>query len=644
MAAGCSETCRVPGIVPNGEADIAALLLAASARHQAGQLDAAEALYHDVLRTVPDEPNALHLLGVIAYQRGDPMAAIALISRAVAAMPDVADVHGNLGNALRAAGRAGEAEKHCRRAVELAPDRAAFHANLARIRNDLQDYEGALDACRHAIGLDPNSTFAHACMAVALTALGRLGEARAEFQQSLRLDPDQPELLARFASVLARLDHVDAAMACHQRALSLRPSDPHLHLARSETLFSQHDVAAAVEAARTATSLAPDMADAWQALGVCLNALGRFEEAADSFRHALRIDPALTSAYRGLMVVGRRTAGSEERDRLVALLARPDLPPDRRIDAGIALGDWFDQAGEYDPAFQYYAEANALARQTMHAKGHRFDAAALRGHVDALIETFTPTFFDRVADWGNRSELPVFAVGMPRSGSTLVEQILVSHSRVAGRGEPRDIERLIQRLTLDHPGRTAADWSPVAARRQADAYVARLGTLAPGALRVVDKMPDNVFALGLIAALFPAVSILLCERDPRDVCLSCYFQRFADPQVFSLDLADCARRVVEVRRLMAHWRAVLPVSVHDVSYEALVREPGPEIRRLVACLGLDWEEACLGFHLTDRPVLTASSWQVRQPIYSGSVGRWRNYARHMQAVLPILDGDGPISA
>lgn len=609
----------------------------ASAQHQAGQLDVAEALYRKVLEAVPNEPNALHLLGVVAYQRGDARTAVDLIGRALAALPDSADVHGNLGNALRAVGRLQDAALHCRRAVALAPDVALFHANLARVLNDLEAFAEALAEGQRAVTLDPKLAFAHTCVAAALEGLRRPGEAGTAYQGSLRLDPDQPEVLGRFARVLAELEHFDAAMVCHRRSISLKPGDPRLYLALSETLISQQDVAGAIAAARSAAAFAPDLADTWTALGICFNALGQFDEAGSSFRRALAIDPASAKAYRGLMVAGRHTAVAAERDRLIDLLAQPNLPTEHRIDAGFALGDWFDSAGEYDAAFHHYATANALAREALHAKGHRFDAVALRQEVDALIATFTPAFFARVGAWGNPSELPVFAIGMPRSGSTLVEQILVSHSAVVGRGESRNLERMAQALTRELAGHAMADWPAAAVRRYADAHVARLAVLAVGAARVVDKMPDNVFGIGLGAALFPGARVLLCQRDLRDVCVSCFFQRFADPQVFSVDLADCARRAIEVRRLMAHWRAVLPVPMLDVAYEALVGEPEVESRRLVGFLGLEWEAACLEFHRTERPVLTASSWQVRQPIYAGSVGRWRNYARHLDGMLAILD-------
>lgn len=339
------------------------------------------------------------------------------------------------------------------------------------------------------------------------------------------------------------------------------------------------------------------------------------------------------------MVVGRHAAGPAVRDRLLALLARSDLTDDQRIDAGFALGDWFDQAGDYDAAFGHYAAANALARQVMHAKGHRFDAMALHQEVDCLIATFTPAFFAAARDWGNPSALPIFAVGMPRSGSTLVEQILASHPAVVARGELRDLERIARRLTLENAERAERDWSATGAQRQADAHIARLAAFAGGAARVVDKMPDNVFALGLAAALFPQSRMLLCLRDPRDTCLSCFFQRFADPQVFSTDLLDCARRAREVQQLMAHWQSVLPVPVLEVEYASLVQVPNEAIPRLIGSIGLPWDPACLEFHRTDRPILTASSWQVRQPLYTGAIGRWRNYAAHLGGMLAILDGE-----
>jgi hypothetical protein len=234
------------------------------------------------------------------------------------------------------------------------------------------------------------------------------------------------------------------------------------------------------------------------------------------------------------------------------------------------------------------------------------------------------------------SELPVFVVGMPRSGTTLVEQICASHSRVFGAGELGDIIRLDGILNRPDVA-CSTEKLHETAQRLAKEHIIKLYGQAKGALRVVDKMPDNILLVGLIARLFPRARIIWCSRDNRDIALSCYFQMFApEAQHFSYDLADCGHRARLVGRLARHWMTLLPSRMIEVNYEALVDDLEGQSRRLIEFLGLDWESACMDFHRTERPVVTVSYWQVRQPLYQSSMGRWRNYEKHLGPLFAAL--------
>jgi hypothetical protein len=319
---------------------------------------------------------------------------------------------------------------------------------------------------------------------------------------------------------------------------------------------------------------------------------------------------------------------------MAAALKEPDLSEADRITAGFALGRLFDGAGRFDEAFPVYAAANALVRKAARADAAGFDAELFDRHVGRLIETCTPQSLAFGTACGSMSELPVFVVGMPRSGTTLVEQICASHSRVFGAGELSDVPRIAMRL-----GQTRGDESTQAAarRRAAAAHVMRLHKLDRDAVRIVDKFPDNVLSVGLIAQLFPRARIVYCSRDARDISLSCYFQLFADgAQPFSYDLSDCGRRCQSIERLARHWLTLLPFHMIEVNYETLIADLEGESRRLIEFLGLDWEPACLDFHRTERTVVTVSHWQVRQPLYKSSVGRWRHYEKHLGPLLLAL--------
>lgn len=318
--------------------------------------------------------------------------------------------------------------------------------------------------------------------------------------------------------------------------------------------------------------------------------------------------------------------------RLSAVVDDPASAPSQRVAAGYALGALLDKAGDYDAAFSRIATANRLTRDHQIAERKGFDRDAFQRQVDRLIAYYTPESFAVSRDWGDPSDLPVFIVGMPRSGTTLTEQIAASHPRVFGAGERRDIGRIGKLLEADGAVAGPASWDPAVVRREAVAHLDRLRAVAGGAARVTDKMPDNVLWLGAIAMLFPRARIILCRRDLRDVCLSCHFQSFNQGLAWTNDLDDCAARAIEVERLIRHWRAVLPLAMLELSYEALVADLEGESRRLIDFIGLPWDPSCLEFHTTERQVMTASLWQVRQPLYASSVGRWRHY-RHQLAPL-----------
>ena len=374
-------------------------------------------------------------------------------------------------------------------------------------------------------------------------------------------------------------------------------------------------------------ALAPDYTAAWHELGTVLRSLGRFDEALMCFRRARDIDPDWPEVYRSLAVTGQQAADDAQLRRLEAVLKNRERSVSDRISAGFALGMLLDNAERCDEAFPCFAEANALHRQQRAEAGERFDIAALRRQVDDLIELATPDFFSAAASWGNPSQAPVFIVGMPRSGTSLVEQIAASHSRVFGAGELHEFGGIWETLSAHNRDRPVEKWDAAFARQLADRHVGSLQALGNGAVRIIDKMPDNIFFLWLIAALFPSARIILCRRDLRDVCLSCYFHHFTEGHLYAYDLADCGARALEIDRLATHWLRVLPLAMLVIEYEKLVSNLAGESRRLIEFLGLEWEPSCLDFHLTERPVLTASAWQVRQPLYTRSVGRWRRYER-----------------
>lgn len=609
-------------------------LEAGLAYHRAGQCDRAERLYRKVLRRKPNQAYALRLLGDIASERGRHEYAVQLFSQALAGLPGSAGAHHSLARALQALGRLDEAADHYRAAITLNPDFAQAHCNLAALLIQQGPHAAALDYATRAAELMPELAEAHLNRGIALGRACRPAEAEAAYSRALSLRPDNVQALSELGCVLAELGRLDEAKACHLKAIELEADNPLLHLRLGDALFLGGDPDGCEAVCRHALSLDPCAAPAWSRLAQILRCLGRFDEARSCLWRALELDPGLPHAYVGLAVLGERAGGEEQLRDLRAALADPSHPAMTRVDAGFALGKLLDNADRYDEAFPCFSKANSLYREFLLASGMGYDREAFRQHIDGLIDTCTPELYATTERDGNPSEMPVLVVGMPRSGTSLVEQIAASHSRVAGAGELRDVGHILAAFQAD--GQENAEEDPDLARCLRDGYIARLQQIGRGAERVIDKMPDNIITLGMVPLLFPRARVIFCRRDPRDTCLSCYFHRFDQPLVWYTDLVDCGSRALELERLAEHWLSVLPLRMLTIDYEALVADLEGESRRVIEFLDLDWEPACLDFHKTERPVRTASGWQVRQPLFTRSVGRWRKYERYIEPLLEVL--------
>lgn len=383
-------------------------------------------------------------------------------------------------------------------------------------------------------------------------------------------------------------------------------------------------------------------------LGLCHEELGEFELAITHYREALRIKPDHARSLANLIALPTFEAPPELLGQAQTMLENAALEPMGRAKLHHALGKLHERRGEHDAAFAHFARSNAAQRTMLPP----FDRASLAATVDMIIATFDAPLFAALRDAGNPSRRPIFVVGLPRSGTTLVEQILASHPDAFGAGEllaMTDIAKealLRMRSSGEHaatPRReTAATESFVTGldsatvQRLAQAYLSKLDALAsPGASRVVDKLPFNFAHLGLIAILFPRAAIVHCQRNVLDVALSCYIETFRQ-LAWTMDLGDIGFYIAQKERLMEHWRRVLPSPIHEVDYSRLIDEQESETRALLTHCGLEWNEACLEFFRTERHVNTPSRWQVRQPIYGSSRERWRRYRRHLDPLLATL--------
>ncbi len=650
--------------------DAAALLERAISQHRAGRLDAAESLYRRVLKIEPRQPDALNFLGVIAHEKGRSEEAIDLMRRAIAADGSVAAFHINLGEALRALGRGREALDHYRRAAELAPDFADAHFCLGTALAEAGDLENAIGALRRAVELNPGDVEAllalgramldsgavrdsvevleralardpglaegHHLLGRAFYRLELFEQAEARQRRALALRPELAEAERDLARALAQLGRTEEALEIHRRMIERDPEDAQAAMGAGSVLLDDGRFEAAMEWFERALAIDPASARAHVNIGICHQQMGRFEEAVEWHEKALELDPHSGIAHVNLVTMAKYR-NPEDRIRLITDVLENGTPSrTNRTALLFALARAYEASGDYDTAFRTYREANDLKKAEA-----PYDAAVFDRYVDRLVQTFTPELFAAKRKLGSPSNRPVFIVGMPRSGTTLVEQIVASHPMAFGAGELDDIRQLTRAL----PGLVGGEerfpecvrrLDAAAARTLSDRYLARLARLDPDAEIVTDKMPNNFQRLGFIALLFPKARILHCRRDPLDTCLSCYFQHFARAQWFSYDLSTLGRYYRGYERLMAHWREVLPLSVLDVPYEALVDDLEAWTRRILDHIGLPWDPRCLAFHETERQIKTASQWQARQPLYRSSVAKWRRYERHLEPLKRAL--------
>ncbi|SME92477.1 Flp pilus assembly protein TadD, contains TPR repeats [Tistlia consotensis] len=617
------------------------MLERAVALHRAGRPAEALPLYRRLLQAAPRHPDCQHLYGLALHQAGRGREALPPLERAVALAGDNAAFWRSLVAVLRELGQQERALETLRRALRRLPE----DPGLAALQGDLLaaggDLAGAVGAWRRALEVGPPAAPLLANLGSALNALGRHDEALAAYDRALALDPDLPAALTGRGEALLRLGREAEALAPLGRALEREPGSLPALKALGQAREATGDVEAAVATFRQGLALAPHDAELQAALGQSLQRLGRFEAAREALERALALKPDHTDALTALLQGRALAPDAPEAGRLRSILADEARPLAERAGAGFALARALQRGAAHEAAFAAAAEANALA-----ARARPHDAAGYAAYVEALLAAFPKALFERLAGSGDPDPRPVFVVGLPRSGTSLVEQILASHPAVYGAGELTALPALARAL----PARLAAaePWPACAARLDAAAlrglaadYRAAWPAATSGAARVTDKLPANYHYLGLIALALPAARIVACRRDPRDVALSNYFQFFERGQTFSHDLGDLARQVLAHRRLMAHWQALLPPgAILEVDHEALVDDLEGGARRLVAHCGLDWDPACLAFHETERAVQTASLWQVRQPLDRGSVGRWRAYRRQLEPFVAALAAGG----
>ncbi len=553
-------------------------------------------------RNFPRHHFAWDRLGLVLRAAENLPQAKAAFAKAAELKPKDANYHDHYGVVCRALGDKEDAVKSYRKALELAPDRASTWGNLGNVLRDMEDFEEALKAYRKAVELSPDTPQMRVNLISALIGADYGDEAVAQARRAIELAPDHGSLYSELANALLRQDKHEEAVIAYQRWVEL---DGKVH-------------------------------GVFHNMGTALQQIGRLDEAEEAYKRAIEIQPDFGPSLRQLASIVKFDPKTADLSEIEDLIEEEGLDASQRADLYFTMAKANDDLKNYDQAFTFLQSANQIVR-----KGINYGADRNTMFVDRIIKTYDRAFFEERKDFGLDSDVPILILGMPRSGTTLVEQIVSSHPRVFGAGELMKMSELSSgiknRFETKKPypeGMDELDRDKVQAI--AGDYLACLRGFDADAPHVTDKMPFNFRLLGLITLMFPKAKIIHCRRHPYDIIISCYFARFKEQLAFSYNLLEAARYIRDYERIMDHWRQVLDIEIYHSRYDELVADQELRSRELIAFCGLEWDDQCLSFHENKRPVMTASNWQVRQPMYSSSLERWRKYEKHLAPLRTVL--------
>ena len=634
-----------------------------------GQVDRAEEICRGAIDEHPQNVNILALLGAIQVKRKRYRDAEKWLQQAIDLAPTFAKPHEDLGIVLLQQNRADEAVPFLQKATRLDPTLELAWLNLGQGLAILGKGKEADEAFEKAFSLNPErKKLAHAAEqhkagrieeatrlykevlrdnpnnVDALRMLGIIAYAALEIDEAerllrrvVKLAPDYVNAIIDLGNTLKEQNRYEETIECFREAIRLEPVNAKAHYLLASTLSPAALSYEAIDEYRRVLELRPRHAGAKLGLGHMLKTVGRQEEAVQAYRECIELKPDKGETYWSLANLKTYQLTDEDIEDMESRVGQEGIGEESEVNFLFALAKAYEDRGNFGRAWDYYDKGNKTRRMLEH-----YDPVGTEVQNDAIIDVFSQEFVERSSGLGNPDKSPIFVVGLPRSGSTLIEQILASHSQVEGTSELPYIHQVTR--TLDRNRADGVNY-PEALLELGEKHFNTLGQdyldraemhRVEGAPRFIDKMPNNFPGVGFIHLILPNAKIIDARRYPLDSCLSCYRQLFGKGQSFTYDLTDIGEYFLQYQRLMDHWHEIMPGRVLTIQYEDVVTDFDTQVRRLLDYCDLPFEEACLRFHDTDRPVRTASSEQVRQPIYAKSVHFWRNHEQHLGELVDVL--------
>lgn len=643
---------------------IKAAFARATALIQAGDLPMAEAVCRESLQQFPGENNLSCLLGAVLIRLRKAEEAESLLRGVTERVPAFAKAHEELANAMLAQNQPKRAIPSLERALEIEPGNDLARCKLTEIQKAFGkpptddkvldetakalmeaalfrsklNYRAAEELYQSVLAREPENDKVYQLLGNLAMEQRQYADASILLKRAASLSPDSADIWVDLGNAYAEQERFGDAEAAARRAIQLQPDAPRSRQVLAGILSRESKYAEAVDVLHQALELLPDSIDLLLAYGHSLRTVGRQHDAVAAYRRALELAPGSGGPWWGLANLKTFEFTKADRQLMQDQLARDNIGDCDRVHLGFAAAKAAEDARDFGSAFELFAESNRLRRtQESH------DPAASQYRTDRLIEIFDAELLSIRADIATTGPVPVFIVGMPRSGTTLVEQILASHSQVEGTRELPYIEQLVRRLqaTESYP-ELLRDVDADDLKRHGAWYLDKVSPHRGAAPVFTDKAPANFWHIGLIAKILPQAKFINVRRHPLDSCMGSFKQLFASGQSWSYDLFEIGEYCLNYYRLMDYWREVLPGALLDVDYEDVVDDVETQVARILEYCGLDMEPACLMFHETQRAIESASSEQVRQPLYNTSVNRWRDYESHLGELIEVLQPIVPV--
>jgi len=598
------------------------------------QLDAAIESYQATLGLQKSYFKAHNNLGIIYKELGQMGDAVKSYKKAIDLHPNFAEAHNNLGTTLQEMGQLDEAANCYERALAIQPDYIEVHNNLGNTLNLLGQTDVALNSYKQALSINPDYADAHNNLGIIHHEMGQLDEAIKCYEKTIAINPENAEAHNNLGVTLNKLTQFHEAINCYGQALAINPNYDESYFNLGTTLYELGRNDEALNSYKQTLIINPDYADAYNNIGNILQELGQFDEAFSNYVYALAIDPDNAEFHRNLALMKNYKKGDTQVIKMQSLLSDDNLSKSERIQLCFALAKAYDDLGEKDELFKILNQGNYLRKDELNYSIEK----DLNNH--SLFRKMFVSNIENSSSYDSLSIRPIFIVGMPRSGTTLVEQIISSHHKVHGAGELNALDNLIAPIMNNYSthNNSLSEKNFLSIRQ---GYSKKLSNLNVIESVITDKMPTNFKNIGFILKAFPEAKIIHLKRDAMAICWSIYQRYFpAEGIGFAYDMEDLGEFYNSYTEMMTFWHELFPNQIYDISYEDLTTNQEQETKKLLEYCELDWDKNCLNFHKNKRAVKTSSSFQVKEKMYQGSSDVWTKYKTQLK---PLIDSLGYLS-